>query len=157
MQKFTNKNNKKYVEKLSMKTLFVKAREILKRSTHNFLMRDFRLRKLIWRRSICILRKKIRHINMCSNFHDCRHFKFAFEISIYRINVFYFNNFSNNLFCVCVSTIFQYSFMLLLFLFFSNFSNNLLCICVFTIVFVDLIIFLIICFVYMFLQLILLF
>jgi hypothetical protein len=104
MQTFIDKNNNEYVEDVSFDELTRRAVNITANAKFNRRMKDFKLRRDIWRKSILSLLMKIRHLNRYSNLVNCFHQMFELRISIIDFEIDFlviFNisiNLSTNLF-----------------------------------------------------------
>jgi hypothetical protein len=99
MQVFNDRDNNEYVEEMKSIELAHKTINIFTNVEHDRRMRDFKLRRDIWRKNILDLLMKIRHLNRCFNLFNCFH-------QLFELNVFIIdrkmsdshncNNFCNN-------------------------------------------------------------
>jgi hypothetical protein len=67
IQIFINRNSDEFVKEMKSIKLVCKAKNILINVEHDRKMRDFKLKKAIWRKNILNLLMKIRHFNKYFN------------------------------------------------------------------------------------------
>ncbi len=99
MQVFNDRDNNEYVEEMKSIKLVRKAIDISINVEHDRRMRDFKLRRNIWRKNILDLLMKIRHFNRCFNLFNCFHQLFELNVFVIdrKMNDFYnYNNLCNN-------------------------------------------------------------
>jgi hypothetical protein len=82
MQVFIDQDNNEYVEKIKSIEFARKAIDISINVEHDRRMRDFKLRRDMWRKSIFSLLMKIRHFNRCFNLFNCFHQLFELNVSV---------------------------------------------------------------------------
>jgi hypothetical protein len=84
MQAYIDRDNLEQVEKIESKELLLRQIQIMHNVEFDRKMRDFKLRRKIWRKSVLNLFMKIRHLNKCANLTNCSHQ--MFDLSVLIIN-----------------------------------------------------------------------
>jgi hypothetical protein len=82
MQAYTNRDNLEKVEDIESNELLSRQIEIMNNAIFDRKMRDFKLRRKVWRRFVLSLLMKIRHLNRCANLINCSHQVFDLEVFI---------------------------------------------------------------------------
>jgi hypothetical protein len=82
MQAYTNRDNLEKVENIESNELLSRQIEIMNNAVFDRKMRDFKLRRKVWRRFVLNLLMKIRHLNKCANLINCSHQMFDLKVFI---------------------------------------------------------------------------
>jgi hypothetical protein len=82
MQAYTNRDSLEKVEDIESKELFSRQIKIMNNAVFDRKMRDFKLRRKIWRKFVLSLLMKIRHLNRYADLINCLHQMFDLKMFI---------------------------------------------------------------------------
>jgi hypothetical protein len=81
MQTYIDRDNLDKIENVKSEKLLLRQMQIMKKVEFDRKMRDFKLRRKIWRKFILSLFMKIRHLNKCADLTKCFHQMFDLNVS----------------------------------------------------------------------------